>query len=182
MVEQKFLFPNQEASFKMFQRPFGQPIPMGLCSLLSQPIGSTGTRHQYCFPSFKCHLSHWLIAILSAAVTTLGQTLLTSKISVSRHLIPMTLSSSWCPRMEHLPSAASLVAQMVTDLPATWDTWVPSRGHEDSLEKGMATYSSTLAWRIPWSEEPGRLQPMGFQRVGHNWDTKTCFHFQYWEK
>ena len=48
------------------------------------------------------------------------------------------------------------------------ETWVQSLGWEDPLEKGMATPSSILAWRIPWAEEPGRLQFMGLQRVGHN--------------
>ena len=55
-------------------------------------------------------------------------------------------------------SWASLVAQMVKILPAMWETWVPSLGWEDPLEKGMATHSSTLSWEIPWTEEPGRLQ------------------------
>ena len=50
------------------------------------------------------------------------------------------------------------VAQTVKNLPAMWETWVQSLGQEDSLEKGMATHSSVLAWRIPWTEEPGRLQ------------------------
>ena len=63
---------------------------------------------------------------------------------------------------------ASLVVQMVKQLPATSDTWVQSLGREDSLEKEMATHSSTLAWKIPWMEEPGRLQSMGLQRVGHD--------------
>ena len=52
---------------------------------------------------------------------------------------------------------ASLVAQMVKNLPAMQETWVQSLGLKDPLEKGMATHSSTLAWRIPWTEEPGRL-------------------------
>ena len=50
-----------------------------------------------------------------------------------------------------------------------WETQVQSLGREDSLEKEMATHSSTLAWRIPWMEEPGELQSIGSQRVGHNW-------------
>ena len=49
-----------------------------------------------------------------------------------------------------------------------WETWVQSLGQEDTLEKEMATHSSILAWRIPWMEEPGRLQSMGSQRVGHD--------------
>ena len=63
---------------------------------------------------------------------------------------------------------ASLVAQMVKNLPAMQESWIPSLGQEDPLEKGMATHSSFLAWRIPWTEEPGRLQSMGLQRVGHD--------------
>ena len=60
------------------------------------------------------------------------------------------------------------MAQTVKNLPAMQETWVQSLGWEDPLEKGMATHSSILAWRIPWTEEPGGLQLMGLQRVGHN--------------
>ena len=62
----------------------------------------------------------------------------------------------------------SLVAQRVKHLPAMQETWVRSLGREDPLEKEMATHSSILAWRIPWMEKPGGLQPMGLQTVGHN--------------
>ena len=62
---------------------------------------------------------------------------------------------------------ASLVAQLVKNPPAVWETWVQSLGWEDPLEESMATHSSILAWRIPWTEEPGGLQS-GSQRVGHN--------------
>ena len=57
---------------------------------------------------------------------------------------------------------------MVKHLPAMWETQVRSLSQEDSLEKEMATHFSTLAWKIPWVEEPGRLQSMGSQRVEHN--------------
>ena len=60
------------------------------------------------------------------------------------------------------------MAQMVKNLPAMQEIWVQSLGQENPLEKGMATYSSILAWRIPWTEEPGRLQSIGSQRVGHD--------------
>ena len=63
---------------------------------------------------------------------------------------------------------ASLVAQMVKNLPTMRETWVQSLSWEDPLKKGMATHSSILAWRIPWTDEPGRLQSMGSQRVGHD--------------
>ena len=72
-----------------------------------------------------------------------------------------------------LPIPSSLVAWTVKNLPAMWKTWVWSLGREDPLEKGMATHSSILAWRIPWTEEPDGLQSMGLQRVGHNWATNT---------
>ena len=61
-----------------------------------------------------------------------------------------------------------LVAQTVKCLPTMQETWVQSLGREDLLEKEMATHSSILAWKIPWMEEPGRLQSMGTQRVGHD--------------
>ena len=60
------------------------------------------------------------------------------------------------------------MAQTVKYLPAMLETWVRSLGWEDTLEKEMATHSSTLAWKIPWMEVPGRLQTIGSQRVGHN--------------
>ena len=66
---------------------------------------------------------------------------------------------------------ASLVAQRLKHLPALLETWVQSLGWEDSLEKQRATHSSILVWRIPWREEPGRLQSMGSQRVGQEWVT-----------
>ena len=57
---------------------------------------------------------------------------------------------------------------MVKNPPAMWETWVQSLSWEDSLEKVVASHSSILAWRIPWTEEPGGLVSMGSQRVGHN--------------
>ena len=63
---------------------------------------------------------------------------------------------------------ASLVAQMLKNLPAMHETWVRSLGWEDPLEEGMATHSSILAWRILWTEEPGGLQSMGSQRARHD--------------
>ena len=66
---------------------------------------------------------------------------------------------------------ASLVAYTVKHLPIMWETWVQSLVREDLLEKEMATHSSILALKIPWIEEPGRLQSMGSQRVRHDWVT-----------
>ena len=60
------------------------------------------------------------------------------------------------------------MAQTVKSLPAVRETWVQSLGGKDPLEKGIATHSSILAWRIPWTEERGGLQSMGLQGVGHN--------------
>jgi len=67
---------------------------------------------------------------------------------------------------------------MVKNLPAMQETQVWSPGWEDPLEKGMATHSSILAWRIPWTKEPGGLQSMRLQRAGHNWATNA--HTPWW--
>ena len=72
---------------------------------------------------------------------------------------------------------ASLVAQTAKNLPAVQETMVLSLGWEEPLEKEIATHSSILALRIPWTEEPGELRSMGSQRVGHNWATNIFFHF-----
>ena len=64
---------------------------------------------------------------------------------------------------------------MVKSLPTMRETGVQSLGQEDPLEKEMATHSSVLAWKIPWTEEPGRLQSMGLQRVRHDWGTSLHF-------
>ena len=69
-------------------------------------------------------------------------------------------------------SWTSVVAQLVKNPPAMWETWVRSLSWEDPLEKGTATYSSILAWRIPWT-----VQSMGSQRVGHDWATFISLHF-----
>ena len=73
-------------------------------------------------------------------------------------LIGRRLKGSW----------ASLVAQLVKNPPTLRETWVQSLGWGDPLEEGMATYSSILSWRIPWTKEPGKLQSMGLQRVRHD--------------
>ena len=65
-------------------------------------------------------------------------------------------------------SKASLVAQVVKNPPAMQETWVPSLSQEDLLEEGMATHSSILAWRIPWTEQPSGLLSIGSQRVGRD--------------
>ena len=80
---------------------------------------------------------------------------------------------------ERGPLDASLVVQMVKNLPAMLENWLWSLGWEDLLEKGTVTNSSILAWRTPWTEKPGRLQSMGLQRAGHDWAT---FHFRCWSQ
>ena len=85
-------------------------------------------------------------------------------VQFSQHHLLKRLS---LPHCIFLPPA-SLVAQMVKRLPAMRGTQDQSLVWEDPLEKEMATHSSTLAWKIPWTEEPGKLQPMGSQRVRHN--------------
>ena len=86
-------------------------------------------------------------------------------------------SPSWDTWFKGDKPAVSLFAwqSMVKRLPAVWGTRVQSLGRGDPLEKGMATHSSTLAWKIPWMEEPGMLQSMGPQRVEHDWATSLAF-------
>ena len=80
------------------------------------------------------------------------------------------------PKVEQTSATgASLVAQTVKCLPAMQETQVQFLGWEDSLEKEMAIHSSTLPWKIPWTEDPDRLQSMGSQRVGHDWATSLSF-------
>ena len=80
---------------------------------------------------------------------------------------------------------ALLVAQAGKNPPTMWETRVWSLGCKDPPEEGMATHSSVLAWRIPWTEKPGGLKSMGLQRVGHNWATKHVltqhYVFYLWE-
>ena len=79
---------------------------------------------------------------------------------------------------EWLHFKVSLVAQTVKRLPAMWETQVRFLGQEDPLEKEMAIHSNILAWRIPWTEEPGGLQSIGSQRVRHDWVTFTSSYMQ----
>ena len=74
---------------------------------------------------------------------------------------------------------ASLVAQTVKRLPAMRKTRIQFLGRQDPLEKEMAIHSSILAWKIPWTEEPDRLQSMGSQRVGHDWVTSLHLYNEY---
>ena len=74
-----------------------------------------------------------------------------------------------CMEMTYKHVRASLVAQRIKNLPAIQETWIRSLGLEDPREETKATHSSILAWRIPWTEEPGRLQSMGSQRIAHDW-------------
>ena len=93
---------------------------------------------------------------------------------------PQSLSlwpSTYWMRSIHI--MASLVAQRLKRLPVMRETRVRSLGWEDPLEKAMATHSSTPAWKIPWTEEPGRLQSMGPQRVWHNWAIYIKLHPHY---
>ena len=90
------------------------------------------------------------------------------------------LSANWHLVCFH---GTSLVAQMAKSLPTMWETWVQPLGWENLLEKKMTTHSNILAWKIPWTEEPGRLQSMGSQRVRHDWTTSPSpfliFHCVY---
>ena len=83
--------------------------------------------------------------------------------------------AGWKPAGHRFEGHISLAAQMVKHLPTMQETQVQSLGREDLLEKEMVTHSSILAWKIPWTEKPVRLQSMGLKRVGHNWATSLHF-------
>ena len=89
--------------------------------------------------------------------------------SVPFSLPPLVYTCLWVFKI----SQASLMAWMMKNLPVLQETEVRSLGQEDPLEKGMASHSSILAWRTPWTEEPGGLQSTGLQRVGHDRVTFT---------
>ena len=91
-----------------------------------------------------------------------------------RHTLAM-VTFCWCADLYLL--WAYLMAQMVKSLPAIQETRVQSLDQEDPLEKEMANHSSILAWKIPWMEDPGRLQSMGLQRVRHDWVTSLLLHY-----
>ena len=96
-------------------------------------------------------------------------------------LYSLWLQNYWRGRIVVFPFVREvpLMDQTVRNLPTMWETWVQSLCQEDPLEKEMATHSSILAWRIPWTEEPGRLQSMGWQTVGHDWATNTSLQTPY---
>ena len=78
------------------------------------------------------------------------------------------MSGSHCLPLGFLRIDERILPQLIKRLSTMWETQVRSLGQEDPLEKEMAIHSSPIAWRIPWTEEPGRLQSMGSQRVGHD--------------
>ena len=92
-------------------------------------------------------------------------------------ILKMSLQGKDFPTYVYVTYMYVVLAQVVKHLPVMRETWIRSLGQEDPLEKDMATHSSTLAWRIPWTEEPGRLQSMGSQRVGHDWATSLSLSF-----
>ena len=104
---------------------------------------------------------YWSLAwrILSITLLACEWVHLCSSLNILWHCLSLCFSAFW------------LRSQTVKRLSTMWETRVRSLGREDSLEKEMAIHSSTIAWKIPWTEEPGRLQSMGSQRVGHDWAT-----------
>ena len=94
-------------------------------------------------------------------VNQYSQTSVCLKLRQARYFLKKLFILYWS-----IANCTFLVAQMVKNTPAIQETWVRSLGRKDPPEKGMATHSSILAWRIPWTEEPGRLESMGLQRAG----------------
>ena len=117
-------------------------------------------------------LIHW--GLISSKSNSLKYQCLKSHWNAKSH----QFKSPKCHHLNYLIQIwvrTSLVAQIVKHLSTMQETWVQSLGWEDPLEKEMAIHSSTIAWKIPWTEEPGSLQSMGLQRVGHNWATSLTY-------
>ena len=128
------------------------------------------------FLSFPCWqvLDYWFnLLIYHSGFLFLLNFILLGWMFLGIYLLHLGYLVCWhcCNNLYSSNDRASLVAQRLKHLPGMRETQVRSLGQEDPLEKEMATHSSTLAWRIPWTEEPGRLQSMGSQRVGHDWAT-----------
>ena len=133
------------------------------------------------YPAWSSALMIHLLISLQAAMVTF--------ICPNRRICPVVaIATCWMyvcvffsPEADQwlLLDKASLVAQIVNNLPAMQETWVWSMGWEDTLEKGMTTHSSSRSWRIPWTEEPGGLQTAELQRVKHDWVTNSFQVRQY---
>ena len=134
---------------------------------LQESFGNFPTIH------FPFLLLRWSVTLLRWSINFVGN-VLKGKFSVELLSLLVLNSSIY-------KEGVSLMAQTVKNLPVMEETWVWSLDWEDPLEKGMITHSSILTWRIPWTEEPGWLQSIGSQRVGHHWATKhthTHTHLQ----
>ena len=117
------------------------------------------------FYSYKIKENNLECMFSKAVVNSNGPLPSASDIPIYCHLRRQPLSEDL---YQFTMKRASLVSQMVQNPLLVWEIWVQSFGWEDSLEEGMETYSSVLAWKIPWTEEPGRLQSRGLHRVGHD--------------
>ena len=147
-------------------------------------ISSHAHSHVNSFPLFPRVSSHLLILPLSIwapvsshMISSFILSFIHSLLTVLIHSVLHSCIYSKTLWSVHLPNSswAFLVAQMVKDLPAMQETWVPSLGWEDPSKKGMATHSSILARGIPWTEELGGLQSLGSQRVRHDWVLALSF-------
>ena len=158
-------------------------VPMQYCSLqhrtlIPSPVTST-TGH--CF-RFGFILSGAISPLFSSSILGTyrpGEFIFQCPIFLPFHTVHGVLRARILKCLP-FPSPVELMVQRVKHLPAVQETWVWSLGQEDPLEKEMATHSSTLAWRISRTEEPGGLQSMGSQRVRRDWGTSLSLSFLQW--
>ena len=137
---------------------------------------------QRCWNYLCCCLSNLNWNYLLVPLTLTLNLYLNSTTSASSQLFPPWSSTvnNYHHLLTGLPASKGFHGDsVVKNLPAKQETWIQSLGWEDLLEKGMATHSSILAWRIPWTGKPGGLQSMGLQSVGCNWaHPRVCTHTQ----
>ena len=124
--------------------------------------------------SNSCPLNQWCHPTISSSVIFLPSVFPRIRVFSNESVLHIRWPKYWSFSFSN-----SLVTQTVKPLPAMRETRVRSLGWEDPLEKEMATHSSTLAWKIPWTEEPGRLQSVGSQRVVHDWATPLSLSNEY---
>ena len=152
-----------------------EPEARQVLIVMAQPMPSRSPQHSRTGRYMNSY--HWLLhgSKLKSLPSAKSHHVLLVKINISCFSYQMH-TNIWDLRPSYIHKGASLVAQMVKNPQAMQETWIQSLGREDPLEKGIATHSSILAWGIPLTEEPDRLQSRGPQKAEHDWAIHRHIH------